>query len=454
MNAPSLYVPPRPEIPAADLNWYRLLVTLRTNALGMWPAEAYEQDMLVNSFFGRRRMLLNHPDAIHHVLVENAANYRRSPATIRILRPIVGDGLFLSEGEEWKHQRRTIAPALAPRVMPILARHVAAAAADTIARLSAQTGEPVDLLSLMQFLALEIAGRSMFSLEMQQHGAALRRFIVGFGSRLGRPYLLDMILPASVPNLRDLARRRFRAHWLAFMDEVIDARLASPAGDTPRDLFDLLLTARDPETGTAFSRAQLRDQVATMIVAGHETTAIALFWSLYLLASAPAEQERVAAEAGAVDLSPDAAGKALAQLPYTRAVLSEALRLYPPAFIIVREAVGPDRLNGVEIPPRRLVMIAPWVLHRHRRFWDNPDAFDPGRFLRGTPPAHRFAYLPFGAGPRVCVGAQFAMAEATIVLAMLCRNFGVTLAEQDSVLPVAIVTTQPDHPARFRLRPR
>src|SRR5262249_25732569 len=291
---------------------------------------------------------------------------------------IVGDGLFLSEGEEWKHQRRTIAPALAPRVMPILARHVAAAAEDTVARLSAQAGEPVDLLSLMQFLALEIAGRSMFSLEMQQHGAALRRLIVGFGSRLGRPYLLDMILPASVPNLRDLARSRFRGRWLAFMDEVINARLAPPAGDTPRDLFALLLVARDPETGAAFSRAQLRDQVATMIVAGHETTAIALFWSLYLLAAAPAEQERVAAEAGAVDLSPDAAGQALAQLPYTHAVLSEALRLYPPAFIIVREAVGADRLNGVDTPSRRLVIIAPWVLHRHRRFWENPDAFDPG----------------------------------------------------------------------------
>ena len=454
MNAPSLYVPPRPEIPAADLGWYQLLVTLRTNALGMWPAEAYEKDVLVQSFFGRRRMLLNHPDAIHRVLVENAANYRRSPATIRILRPIVGDGLFLSEGEEWKHQRRTIAPALAPRVIPLLARHVADATDEAVARLAAMNGAPVDLLAMMQFLALEIAGRSMFSLEMQQHGAALRRFIAGFASRLGRPYLLDMILPASVPNLRDLARRRFRARWLEFMDQIIDARRRAPAGDTPRDLFDLLLAARDPETGAAFSRAQLRDQVATMIVAGHETTAIALFWSLFLLASAPAEQARLAAEVCEIDLSSDAAGNALPRLTYTRAVVSEALRLYPPAFIIVREAVGADRLDGIDIPPRRLVMIAPWVLHRHRRFWENPDAFDPGRFLRGTTPAHRFAYLPFGAGPRVCVGAQFAMAEAVIVLAKLVRSFHVELADGDRILPVAVVTTQPDHPARFRLRPR
>ena len=454
MNAPSLYTPPRPEIPAGDLGWYQLLVTLRTNALRMWPARAYEDDILVQSFFGRQRMLLNHPDAIRHVLVENAGNYRRSPATIRILRPIVGDGLFLSEGEAWKHQRRTIAPALAPRVIPILVRHVADAADEAVTRLAAMNGAPVDLLSLMQFLALEIAGRSMFSLEMQQHGAALRRFIASFASRLGRPHLLDMVLPASIVNPRDLARRRFRSRWLAFMDELIALRLEAPASETPRDLFDMLLAARDPETGAAFSRAQLRDQVATMIVAGHETTAIALFWSLFLLASAPAEQERLAAEAETAELSPDGAADSLPQLTFTRAVVSEALRLYPPAFIIVREAIEPDRWNGMDIPPRRLVMIAPWVLHRHRKFWDNPDAFDPRRFLRDTTAAHRFAYLPFGAGPRVCVGAQFAMAEAVLVLAALVRSFRVELADGDSVLPVAIVTTQPDHPARFRLRPR
>ena len=157
--------------------------------------------------------------------------------------------------------------------------------------------------------------------------------ITQFALRLGRPYFFDLMLPERFVTLRDLARRRFRSRWIALMDAIIEQRPAVPAGDAPRDLFDVLLTARDPETGAAFSRVQLRDQVATMIVAGHETTALALFWSLYLLSCAPSEQNRVAEEVCALDLAPKAAANALSKLPYTRAVVNEALRLYPPAHV-------------------------------------------------------------------------------------------------------------------------
>ena len=145
---------------------------------------------------------------------------------------------------------------------------------------------------------------------------------------------------------------------------------------------------------------------------------------------------------------------AMPRLARTRAVVSEALRLYPPAFALAREAIGPDRVGTIDIPRGAVLMIAPWVLHRHRRLWRDPDAFDPSRFMPGAPPPPRFAYLPFGAGPRVCVGAQFALAEATLVLAMLIREFGVTLDDPVPVMPVAIVTTQPNHPPTFRLRLR
>ena len=234
----------------------------------------------------------------------------------------------------------------------------------------------------------------------------------------------------------------------------MQARLAAPASDTPRDLFDLLLAARDPETGRGFSHEQLRDQIATMILAGHETTAVTLFWSLVLLAGARDEQRRVAEEARGVEITPDNAMDAMPRLVRTRAVISEALRLYPPAFTLVREAIGPDRAGGIDIPRGSVVMIAPWVLHRHRRYWRDPDAFDPARFMPDVPPPPRFAYLPFGAGPRVCVGAQFALAEATLVLAMLMRAFDVALDDPAPVLPVAIVTTQPNHAPVFRLEIR
>src|ERR1700722_14724799 len=228
VHASRHFVPPRPAVPERSLGWYRQLVALRTNALQIWPGEAYTKDVVEQPLLGRKRFLLNGPDAIHHVLVDNIANYRRTSAAIRILRPIIGEGLILSEGEEWRHQRRTIAPTLAPRVIPMLAQHVAGAAQEAIVRLAAAS-QPVDILAAMQFLALEIAARSMFSLEMHRYGPALRRMIAGFAVSLGRPYFLDLVLPLGIPSWRDLARRRFRTRWIALMDKIVAGRLGRRA---------------------------------------------------------------------------------------------------------------------------------------------------------------------------------------------------------------------------------
>lgn len=450
-TAPPL-VPPRPQAPVQSLGALRFFTAVRTNALAMWPRAAYEEDVVVGSTLRRKSFLINTPEAIHRVLVENTSNYRRTPATIRILGPIVGNGLLLSEGDDWRHQRRTIAPALAPRVVPMLARHVAGASEEAVALLAAAPCDAVDLLAAMQFLALDIAARSMFSLEIGRYGAAMRRMIGEYGDRLGQPHFLDLMLPVAIPTLRDLLRRRFRRRWRALMDEIVSARLEAPQSDKPRDLFDMLAAARDPETGAAFSRDQLRDQMATMIVAGHETTALALFWSLYLLALAPEEQERVAQEARSLDLGPEHAAQTLPKLVFTRAVVNEALRLYPPAFAIVRIAKGPDRLGETAIPPASLVMVAPWVLHRHVRLWQDPDAFIPSRFLDVEPT--RFSYLPFGAGPRVCVGAQLALTEAVLVLATVIKRFRVTVADSAPVIPVGVIVIHPDHAPPFRLQKR
>jgi unspecific monooxygenase len=330
---------------------------------------------------------------------------------------------------------------------------VAAATAPVIAAFAASASEPVELLATMQLLTLEIASRSMFSFEIARYGPALRRLMAEFSS-LAQPNPLDLLLPIGIPNWRDLARSKFRKRWIAFMDDIVAARMSEPASDQPRDLFDLLVAARDPETGEAFSRAQLRDQMSTMIVAGHETTALTLFWAFYLLASAPAEQDRVAQEVGAVDLSVEAAATALPKLPYTRAVVNETLRLYPPAPAVARLAIATDEVDGTTIPGGSLVTISPWVLHRHLRLWNNPEAFDPSRFLGDKPLAHRYAYMPFGAGPRVCVGARFALAEVGLVLAMLVQKFEIGLADDTPVLPKITVTTYPDHPVPFRLRAR
>ena len=446
--------PAVPDPPEAPLSLRAFLRAIRTNTLTIWPRSAYHQDSTVRRFMGRTNVLLNAPDAIHHVLVGNPANYRRSPASIRILRPITGAGLLLAEGEDWKFQRRTVAPALTPRVMPMLGRHVATVTQTALARLDAQANQPIDLLATMQTLALDIAGRSMFSLEMDQYGPPLRRLLTEFGASHAQPRLLDMLLPPAIPTPADIGRARFKQRWMALIETMLRARLETPQPDQPRDLFDLLRAARDPETGAGFSPAQLRDQIATLILAGHETTAVTLFWALIMLAEATTEQDWLASETAAVTIEPDTAAETVAMLDRTRAVVNETLRLFPAAFTIVREAIGGDRIGDLELPPRTLVMIAPWVLHRHHRLWPDPAYFRPVRFMPDQPPPPRFAFLPFGAGPRICVGAQFAMTEAVMVLAALTGRFRFTRDDTRPVLPVGIVTTQPDHPAKVRLTPR
>ena len=272
-----------------------------------------------------------------------------------------------------------------------------------------------------------------------------------YGSQLAQPYPLDMLLPLNWPSPQDFKRRRFRKRWTGFISKLIEERRQVKSTDgAARDLFDLMVQARDPETGEAFNDAQLGDQVSTMILAGHETTATALFWALYLLALDPSTQDEVAREA----LEAAASGEFAAEkLKFTRAVLDETMRLYPPAFLIARAAAAPDVIAGKPVQKGDIILISPWILHRHEKLWREPNAFDPRRFLTGTPP-DRFAYLPFGVGPRVCIGAQFALVEATLSLARLMASFRVELRSNEPVMPIGVVTTQPDHAPPFGLTRR
>jgi unspecific monooxygenase len=443
------FVPPVPTPPPAPLPLRPFLRAIRENALTIWPEQAYRDDMLVRQFFGRKNVLLNAPDAIHHVLVDNHANYRRSAASIRILRPITGNGLLLSMGETWRLQRRTVAPALAPKVIPLLCRHIMAA---TLEALQALDQSCVELLTFIQTLTLDIAGRSMFSLETRQYGPEMRRLLTEFGERFAQPHLLDMLLPAAVPTIHDWRRARFSKRWMHLIETMMQQRTGNPnPTGQARDLLDLLITARDPETGAGFSHSELRDQVATLLLAGHETTAVTLFWACMMLANASDVQDWVAEELVGTDLTEEGVQ---ARLIRTRAVVNETLRLFPAAFTLVRETILPDQVGTLQLPGRAVVMIAPWVLHRHHAFWSDPGTFNPARFMPDAPPPPRFAFMPFGAGPRICVGAQFAMAEAVLVLAALVQWFHIGLRDTRPVLPVAVVTTQPDHAPLFELTPR
>src|SRR4051812_2593254 len=433
------------------MNLLRRMAAMRKNAIDTWGPRSYEEDIIQAGFFGHSSFIVNAPDAIRHVLVDNYENYVRTPAAIRVLKPMLGDGLLIAEGRTWKHQRRTLAPAFTPRAVNMLVPHMIAATDATIAKLQAASGAPVDLREAMQRMTLEIAGRTMFSFGMDRHGAALRDFVMEYGATLARPHVLDLLLPLNWPSPQDISRRFFRKRWTRFVAMLMAERRAAGknADAPPRDLFDLMGAARDPETGAAFSDEQLGDEVATMILAGHETTATALFWALYLLALDPATQEELAAEVRSVSGEPR-----MEQLKFTRAVVDETMRLYPPAFLIARAASGPDVIAGLPVRKNDIVLVSPWLLHRHEKLWRDPNAFIPARFMPPAPPPDRFAYMPFGVGARVCIGAHFALVEATLALARLIGAFRVELLDREPVLPVGVVTTQPDRSPRFRIVPR
>ena len=453
-TAPRL-VPPRREPPEQAPGLAAYLRSIRDNALLGWPRAAYAEAITRRRMLGRTSFTVSDPEAIRRILVDNQANYARTSGSVRILRPILGEGLLISEGAAWRHQRRALAPAFTPKAIDGLAGHIASAVEDGLADLDAEAAAgPVELFAFLHRLALEIAGRSMFSVAMERHGPELRRFIAAYSERLGRPHLLDMLIPLPWMAPLDLPRARFRRRWTPFLDRIIEARAAEAAPREARDLLDLLIAVRNPETGAPFSYRELRDQVATMILAGHETTAVALFWALYLLALDPESQERVAAEARGADLRSPAGCAGDGRLPFTRAVVDETMRLYPPAFLIVRRALAPDRIGDHAVEKGDIVMISPWVLHRHRLHWPEPDAFDPARFLPDAPAIPRYAYLPFGVGPRVCIGAQFALTEAVLALARIVGRYRIALADPAPVLPLAVVTTQPEHAPPFRITRR
>ena len=380
-------------------------------------------------------MVVSRPAAVRDILVANAAAYVRPNAAVRVLSAPIGGGLFLAEGAEWRRQRRLFAPSFAPREAGGFMGHVATLAERLVRRLAAAAPGVVDLFAAVQSLTLAVAAQSLLSIDIAPWDGPLRAMVVSYSHDLARPGLLDFLLPPGVPSLRDLRRHRFRRRWMTLVRTIVAHRLRDAV--QAADLFDTLVRS-GPD------RALLHEHVATLLVTGSETTGAALYWSLYLLAARPDLQDRVADEAGAD----------LGTLPLARAVVQEAMRLYPPAFSIVRQALEATDAAGVAIPKGAIVQTAPFVLHRHAQFWQRPQVFDPDRFLPGAPPPDRSVYIPFGLGPRACIAAQFAQAEAVLVLAMLVRAFRITPTTDRPVWPTAQITLQPYDPAPFRIAAR
>ena len=389
----------------------------------------------------KRAYLMAHPDSIKHVLQDNHRNYRKD-RRIDKLKPLLGNGLFMSEGAFWYRQRRLMQPAFHRQRIAALATAMVEAIEEMLQhwRAYAERGTAIDIAAEMMQLTLNIIGKTMFGADISLEEAQS----VGWA------------LPTVLAHLKHPHRREFQ-HALQTLNQIvfriIDQRRRD--GTAREDLLALLLDARDEETGAPMSDTQLRDEVMTIFLAGHETTATALTWTWYLLATHPEEEERLHKEIAGVLGGRTPTFQDLSSLPLTRMVIEEAMRLYPPIWLTSRIAVADDHIGGYAIPANAVIFLSPYVMHRHPDFWDHPTRFDPERFLPERVAARpRYAYFPFLGGPRQCIGNNFALIEAQLIVALITRSYQLRLTSTAPVDPHPGHTLRPRQPILMLLHPR
>jgi len=413
----------------------------RRNVLEIIPALSYRQPMVSGEMLLRWHMLAD-PGGMKRVMLDNLPNYPKSEIMRRMLRPAIGNSLFNAEGADWKWQRQAVAPVFTHRNVVALAPAMTATAERACQRLAAKPkAEMVTQMMTATFDVIcdvALSGREHF--DATTFSAAITRYF----QTAGRASLLDFLgFPPWFPRPGELLATASVHTMHDMVAAAIEARRQEAPG-TADDLLNHMLAARDPETGQQMTPEELVHNMQFFIVAGHETTALALAWALYLLAHAPEWQERVRAEVTAQLDGRAAAPGDLSAMPLVEQVLEEAMRLYPPVGLLARAVVAKDELCGRTVQPNDILFLPIWALHRHEMWWKEPEKFDPGRFgseKRGQ--LNKYQYLPFGAGPRVCVGADFAMMQARIILATLVQRFRFTPATP-APHPVMMMTVRPE----------
>lgn len=414
----------------------------RRNVLELIPEIALHQP-IVSGRLGKRWHMVMDPESNRRILRDALDDYPKSDVTKLILGPAIGNSLFVAEGAHWRWQRRAAAPAFSHRNVTNLAPVMTAAAGRAVKRLEQVRGRAANVYDEMVATTFEVISDVTFSGQGGIDRDAIHRAIDAYVAQTARVSLLDILgAPPWVPRPERLFATRTVKQMKQVADSAIAGHRGAAHGGAP-DLLDLLHSGQDPETGRKMTLAELRDNLLTFIVAGHETTALTLSWALYLCAFDQNVQTRARAEAQAA-LGPNNATAAdIPRLPYIRQIIDETLRLYPPAAFLSRTARAHDRLCGREVRPGDTVMLPIYALHRHHLLWQNPHAFDPDRF-RDPRAIDRFAYLPFGDGPRVCIGASFALQEAAIILATLLARFRFTPVPGRDPKPTLILTLRPE----------
>lgn len=451
-------IPPKPKSRPDRVSLLRYLKLFRKDILSAQPDKLFSAKMAEfrTPFF--RSFLINQTDLIEEVLKRNPQNYPKSDRVGAGLKPLLGDSVFLTNDDTWKRQRRIIDPAFEGGNLRAVFPQIQNAAKAAVARLGTQKGlAPIEIEQVTSHAAADVIFRTLFSLRIEDEIAA--NVFSAFQAYQQTQPILNLAafipLPEWVPKFH---RRSTKIHAKMIRDlihEMTSKRQSQIAnGNAPDDLATRIMTTKDPLTGNRFPTDEMVDQVAIFFLAGHETSASALAWSLYLLASEPEIQGKVAEEARDVCPS-EMAFSELSKLSFTRDVFREALRLYPPVPMMVREAREPTVFRNRSVPKNAQVVISPWHLHRHTRIWDRPDEFDPYRWQEeATKLCAREAFIPFSAGPRVCTGAGFAMVEGVVLLSSLVEQFKFETVSGRIPVPEAHLTIRSKDGIWLRVTPR
>ncbi|MEP9396696.1 cytochrome P450 [Mesorhizobium sp. KR2-14] len=443
-TAPAPFIPPAPKPRSTPPSTLQMIRIVYRNPLELWGEPSYNEPWISVSGIGGPLVIANDPGLIRHVLVDNAKNYKMAAVRQKILRPILRDGLLTAEGEVWRRSRKAMAPVFTPRHIFGFAQPMLKRTLEFVERYEGETGT-VDIARDMTTLTYEILAETLFSGEIAGEPGSFGRQVDHLFETMGRVDPLDLLrAPDWLPRITRIRGCKTMAYFRKIVSDTMTMRkerLAREPDTAPQDFLTLLLRAEGPD---GLTRAEIEDNIITFIGAGHETTARALGWTLYCLAEAPWERAPIEQEIDAVLARQPDPTKWLDAMPLARAAFEEALRLYPPAPSINREPIEPEYYRDLYIPPKAAVLVMPWTVHRHRKLWDQPDAFMPSRFHPGNrEKIDRYQYLPFGAGPRVCIGASFAMQEAIIALAILLSRFRFDTVAETKPWPVQKLTTQP-----------
>jgi cytochrome P450 len=432
--------------PQKAASFFGTLRASKGNAFEIVPMEAFEQPVYFSKSILGKVLMVNDPEGVRRILLDNVANYPKNDMEIEFFSAMFGEGLLSAPGPKWRLHRKVMAPSFGTRTV----ESYAPAMAESTLAFSRQwealpDSAEIDIAEAMKALTLKIICRTMFSSDADEL-AGLARAALEFtqGSlEFGLLDVLPVIGPRRIKRTVDSIRTQFKS-----MDAAIYRLIGErekTRDEAPKDFLTRLVAAKDPDDGAGLSASEVRDEVITIFMAGHETTAVTMTWVWYLLSQHPAEEAKLHQELDTVLGSRAPTAEDLPNLAYTRMIIEEAMRVYPPApGLSVRQAKEADEVCGFKVLPGMQILISPWILHRHRRLWEEPERFDPTRFSKeASEKRPRFGYLPFGGGPRVCIGATLAMTEATLILAMLGQKFRLRLKEPQEVRLQARITLRP-----------